>query len=477
MEKKVLKDILSDARADISKPLCDLTTIFNDIHIVDKKEGISSTIQLFGDISPTKFKNFFKEYLDQTDNNEVYVKIGFSSDYSNRLERRIYYYLSKLLKNHVTPNIMRFAGSFICKNFKASLPPSKLNSQIISKLEKIDPSINTNTAYILVVEKGVGLDIYSCIERNYVTVQDMIKILFQVFYTIRQLYKVGVNHQDLHLGNIWINILEDPEKFTYFVNDNVYYQFETKFEVKIFDFDKSTISLKDIVLDNKKGECGKYGACPTPDERRSIYQVLANLFPPFNYVDFSSDIENRRTQLRESMKLTGDQKGLISPAWLSKLFRQIVPDETFLDPSCCSHRGIPCKQTSLGCDPNSLIPDGSVLTFEQICDRTSLFDTLRHDIRYEGYNRADLPVYKIQDSKFVRNVYFSLDCSLDVKGMINKLFESAKKEKIVIPPSHMRLAKTIGITDEDEYYPALGSEGSIGDTVAFDDDEDYMVID
>jgi hypothetical protein len=456
-EKGIVQNILGYTINKITRPLCDLNTIFKDIHVLrddgatKEKEGISDSVKMFTTLKEDAARRLFTDYIKDAGRNydNVFVKIGFRThdDNSIEFEHSMYAYLRQLLRYNRTPNIMLFAGSFVCEDFHRymdyltkTFPNDNDVKELIKQVQKIKaakPALNTNIAYILIVEKGKGKDLYKCLEDKELSRRDLIKILFQIFYTIHQIHLAKVNLNDLHLGNIWINILDEPVNLVYFINDDVYYKMSTRYIVKIFDFDKSTFTIDSIRNMKMMEWCEQFGACTVPDERRDIFKVLGSLYPPF----FGQKIDN---------------EGLISTLFRKVMVETIVKDPKFTDPKCCRVTGIPCEKIRDDkgreiCDPNFVIPQGSVLNFLEICHLTLMFESMRRTLTYDGYQFDDLPIYYETDKDEVplyafdhqydegpvHYVYFSLDCKLSPMEFANKLL----RIELPSPPSPHRPAE------------------------------------
>lgn len=70
-------------------------------------------------------------------------------------------------------------------------------------------------------------------------IKDLNQIMFQIFYTLKIFEKNKIVHNDLHLGNIMIETLDKPFKFFYVCDVGKTACIESKYFVRIFDFDRS----------------------------------------------------------------------------------------------------------------------------------------------------------------------------------------------------------------------------------------------
>lgn len=115
------------------------------------------------------------------------------------------------------------------------------------------------------------------------SIQEISRYMSILFFTIYQMLKVGINHNDLHFGNILVNNLDPfdfksryyliatPE-FTYLIN--------LPYTLMIYDFDRSAVKkrhnpyLEDYAV---------YGNCPDFHPRRDILKVICGLYRIFHF--------------------------------------------------------------------------------------------------------------------------------------------------------------------------------------------------
>ncbi len=116
------------------------------------------------------------------------------------------------------------------------------------------------------------------------SVQEMCKYMSIVLFAIYQLLNVGVNHNDLHFGNILVrNFLPyDFESKTYLlVTPETTFIVVLPYTLVLFDFDRSVVKnkynpyLEDYAL---------YGNCPNFHPRRDVLKVICNLYRLNKYI-------------------------------------------------------------------------------------------------------------------------------------------------------------------------------------------------
>jgi hypothetical protein len=113
---------------------------------------------------------------------------------------------------------------------------------------------------------------------NLSSIQEVCKYTCVLLFTIHQLLKVGVNHNDLHFGNILVRNFQpcDFESKTYLlVTPENTFIVDLPYTLILFDFDRSVIKNKhNPYLE----EYALYGNCPDFHPRRDILKVICNLF-------------------------------------------------------------------------------------------------------------------------------------------------------------------------------------------------------
>ena len=212
------------------------------------------------------------------------------------IEPFIYRYLSNLIYNDVTPNLMEYMGLIDCPNDIRTILDRVpgMSDQILPDWISLqeDPT-NTHTyeeGKIMLIEIGKGKTLKKMIADpdEEISKREFLNILFQVFYTLHQMTLVHIRHNDIHCDNVWVNILDDPVTM-YYKTSNGVYKIETRYLVKIFDFDLSAyVGINhppDPVVDDLTENwaisqyfCDKYGGCQFPDPLFDIALFGFDLF-------------------------------------------------------------------------------------------------------------------------------------------------------------------------------------------------------
>jgi serine/threonine protein kinase len=424
----MIDDILRSNELDITDSVCDLTSIFKDIKILSKG-GASSTIQLIAKISDAqKTYDIFNRYVEETGKDGVFIKIGFDekNDNSIDMEKTIYKYLLTLLLNNRTPNIMRFVAGFRCNNFFDFVmeehkkdTKNKYYDELKNKLLKLslDSDADLHKAIISVIELGEGMDFDELLEKNTVSYVDFLKIMFQILYTLRQLYLNKVKHNDIHIKNVWINILGRPKRLIYFIDDDRYAIIETRYVVKLYDFDLSTFTIGPLSNTKLIEFCPEFGVCSNDNERFDILVVMYTL-----YSFHGSDYKYR--YINDFVRKIIDGKYLVGSEYKfpGRYCKKKLKDGKIVKPVVC--------------EPDGVIDSEEVYNILQLCTETDVFDTFLYSLQKNGFKRSDLPlttsgngepILDIPLFDFKTNVYVSSDCTQTPLMLATNLEHLAKE--------------------------------------------------
>lgn len=382
-DQQIINEIIQSEELDIKDLICDPTLIFDDLHVLQKTTK-SDTIQMLVEIKKQSPYLTLLEFMKRRHTGQVFVKISFENpaDNSDLVERTIYKYLFRLYFQKRTPNIMRYVASFKCDNFFDFLlaeyqkyygdPKFQLYSTLIKRLLKIKYSnsdIDVNEATFLVVERGNGKELQELLTAKALNEKEFLEIMFQLFYTMREMNIHKVRHNDLHLKNIWINIHKKPLRIIYFVSDDDYVVLNTKHVVKVYDFDRSTFTmgpLKNKALEDQL--CPNYGMCSNDNpyfDPHTVAYILYNFFRPLDYA--------------------------------ANFAKEVVRNPKYLDPSCCRFPSRMCdlQEVTYGnyqCSKNFVPAKGDIYAFDELYYETSVFDSLKKSLSKDGYKEMDIPI-------------------------------------------------------------------------------------
>jgi len=411
-----LTSVIDSQKLEITDMICDLGKIFDDIKILPRGSS-SSSIQSLATIKTSATYPVLKEYLKKSP--LIFLKTVFSvkGDNSDLVEKTIYKYLTKLVIQHRTPNFMRFVAAFKCENyinmfFELDIIDSTQASVFEDNAEDIGDVYDiTNEVIVLILERGMGNSLRDILKKYKPDENEFINIMFQVFYTLREMYMAKVRHNDLHLGNIWIDVLPSKRRLIYFVTDNEYAIIETKYLVKIYDFDRSTFTDGNLTNTSLNDFCPDYGMCANDNPYFDVHTIVYYL----NY-EFAG-------------------KSYIHP-----FVKEVIRNDKYLDQDCCTFPGRMCKKVpGLPDNPErcskTFVPTyGDIYDFTDLWNKTDVFKSLKNTLTQNGFDKKDIPISKtifynsIPENVFDANpyVYFSQVCSFSPALMANKLYTDYK---------------------------------------------------
>lgn len=266
--------------------------IYKDLKLRKNESSIESLLEYFSNnvnsryilnLCVTRFISKIMEYLNKT----VFAKINGlttsgDADPSNidvKNERSAYLITNKLLYNNNTPNIAAFILDFVCPASLTASSTSKTSSWAASIYDYVivkqkDPNttlvenvslnkyFNNFGPYILnsydiflleMFENGRFLlnfliELFKGSDNQ--IYDNFLAIMVQITFTLVCFARIGLIHNDLHLGNMFVQKLGKPTDFYYVLTDasgtiTKIINIRTEYLVKIFDFDRSyTFGIK-----------------------------------------------------------------------------------------------------------------------------------------------------------------------------------------------------------------------------------------
>ena len=219
---------------------------------------------------------------------------GENTENRHIIEPFIYRYLTNLIYNNVTPNLMEYIGMIHCDDIIPiiSLDPD-LENRVSGWFEGTPyedwdiedaMAISLKKGNIMLIELGNGMSLSQMIKDPSIslTINEFKTIIFQIAYTLDQMARVHIRHNDLHAGNVWINILDSPTKMVYQTASGTF-TIHTRYVAKIFDFDLSAYtypganaSIRNYTLDDYF--CHAHGMCQSPDLRFDLVTVMYSIY-------------------------------------------------------------------------------------------------------------------------------------------------------------------------------------------------------
>ncbi|XWV26630.1 hypothetical protein QJ857_gp0431 [Tupanvirus soda lake] len=195
-----------------------------------------------------------------------YVTDIFNAYINN--EQKIYQLTDKLLYNNYTPNISSLLIHAECKVEDADIYYNHLvkytdnfgNTYQDRMGDYFNDTIKINSSslqslysfkiFLLELLKG-SIELDKLIEQNIAKIDDdsfvfnFYAIIIQIAYTLECFYRIGLVHNDLHTGNVFVEYLPAPVNFKYILTDDSgeriikIINIRTRYFVRIFDFDRS----------------------------------------------------------------------------------------------------------------------------------------------------------------------------------------------------------------------------------------------
>ena len=196
---------------------------------------------------------------------------GERRDNSLPLERTIYKQLLRpLLRTRTTPNLLRYYGSFSesYDDARGALDEcadtlDKLRKRVKAKeirdhgpdgirLRDVDKLIIVGLEYV----RAHTLRRWLQTERPY---DELKSVLFQIIYTAESLYRAGIRHNDLHVGNVLIDVNATCDKLYYQLSDNRKFAAPVrKSLVKLCDFNSACGIRSQRSRSHRPGQMPRY---------------------------------------------------------------------------------------------------------------------------------------------------------------------------------------------------------------------------
>lgn len=170
---------------------------------------------------------------------ELLAKIGYQNRNVNLDELFAENFIYKFLNKYNLPFVVEYIKQFTCPNIEKFL--RQFSSTISAKLYNIYGGNEIHRGLNILLTKMCSdkcktlADLY----RIGINTKDANAILLQCMYTLVYFEEIGLQHNDLHMGNIFVE--ENPSNISLKFNNNRTFEFSTKYLVKIYDFDFGSI--------------------------------------------------------------------------------------------------------------------------------------------------------------------------------------------------------------------------------------------
>lgn len=308
---------------------CNLEEIFKNVTILSSQQKASGSASI---IILAKFK----DVLEANERHEVVIKVSFRKLDSNlhhsfnnslKVERQVYQnIISYLLSHNHSPNFMAYLGTYNCNNLGfTSKHKREFETELNSLLD--NNKLDTNMTKLLVLERSNGVPYSEWLkDKNMYTKTEKYSVIFQILYAINCMVRIGMRHNDLHAGNIFIEDLfpgsDRSIDFIFYLDNRTYIQLPVKYLPKIYDFDRASVIghkiERNIELDHQY--CSPFGQCNGKHDKFDLFTFAYWT----NYFDLAPNFINAIT---DKTWLEGFKELVQYPALLRKNF---VPKENKL---------------------------------------------------------------------------------------------------------------------------------------------------
>jgi hypothetical protein len=223
---------------------CELKDSIKDIRSMEKDSGSNADM----------FKARIEDY-------DVIIKASYPDEdplnNSLQVETAIYEnIITKLVNNSHTPGVISYLGTLKCP-----LPGHDR------------PDIST----LLILEYSHGIPMY---KMKWVSLSDLLSVMFIIIYTLLCFANLGLRHNDLHFGNIFIEETKEPVFLFFHLQRDLIVRVKTRYIPKIYDFDTSAILYpsvpRNLMLDAYY--CVDFGNCNIANSKYDLFKFLKKLY-------------------------------------------------------------------------------------------------------------------------------------------------------------------------------------------------------
>lgn len=246
--------------------------------IIEKKSATPTQI-IFGELSnnsPIAVKTYVSipKYSYYTGNLLYYYIQTLSLEY----EAKMYTLINKIVENLYSPNFLTLKGVETC-NFDGVSKLLGVNKYDLAKqfylykILPVDDILKLNISMIITERPEVSLSFDKFMQKD-IGILDYKYVIFQIIYSIEVMIRSQIQHNDLHLENILVEVLNKPKNMIFKIDDNEFYYIKTRYVPKIFDWDSSYSPLIGDNFELKKYKCENYGVCNKLNNRFDLFTFL-----------------------------------------------------------------------------------------------------------------------------------------------------------------------------------------------------------
>jgi hypothetical protein len=224
---------------------------------------------------------------------------------------------------------------------------------------------NFDVAHILLLERsmGVSFETYFAKHATIVTDETLSSILGQVLFTLECFNQMGARHNDLHAGNIRIELNVEKRNIAYFLTEDIYLVIPTNgVFAKIFDFDNATTTLGtgmgnvgNYSMRNNDDLCNEYGICNwEANPKYDTFYLLTNLYYLFGHYLYKTPGSTRPRKTEEWLYRAVSQYTILAEKF---------PHKSRLCKRTAESRGYPNSSSfPVECEGNYVPPDEELQT-------------------------------------------------------------------------------------------------------------------
>lgn len=214
----------------------------------------------------------------------------------NFMELFLYCHTNKIQIKMYSPHFVSLKGGFVVENFAKLrfsdntrlLPYIETAAREIDKLDSYD----TTKAVIVVTDKIDGITLHQTLTNNNTTDEELVSILFQIVYNLVVMNYYGIQHNDLHTDNVFVEDLGVIHYHSYRITKDRVYTVPVRYMVSFYDWDLGTLfstpfneEEEDFINSDLPGKlCKSYGICNEKLDKFDLFLVLSFLNASIPYV-------------------------------------------------------------------------------------------------------------------------------------------------------------------------------------------------
>ena len=170
---------------------------------------------------------------------ELLAKVGYQRRNIKLDELFAENFIYKFLNKFNLPFVVEYVKQFTCSDIDAFL--NQFPATISNKLYQLytGPEIDRGMNILLTKMCSDKCKTLHELLNSGIDSKESNAILLQCMYTLVYFEEIGLQHNDLHMGNIFVE--ENPSNISLKFNDKVTFNFSSKYLVKVYDFDFSSI--------------------------------------------------------------------------------------------------------------------------------------------------------------------------------------------------------------------------------------------